>query len=141
MRALLRDDGNAVVEVIPAAFVLLIFIALITAGGRITHAAMAVQDAARNAARQASIARTPLAAAAAARTSALGTLASDQLACRPAVTVNTAGFNVPPGQPALVTAAVTCNVSLAGLTGIPGIPGSRLVTAVFSSPLDLNRAR
>ena len=141
MKLLRRDDGTAVVELPFVAVVLLIFMTLIAAGGRITHAEMAAQDAARNAARQASIARTPQAAAASAQGSAQAALHADQLHCSPAITVNTAGFAVPAGQAAQVGATVTCDERLAGLTGIPGIPGSRQVTAAFTSPLDTNRAR
>ena len=142
MSALLhRDDGNAVVELAPVALVILVFVAVIAVGGRITQARLAVFDAARDAARQASIARTPQRAAAAAQASAQAALNADQLDCSPVVTVNTSGFSVPPGQPATIRATVTCDVSLAGLTGVPGIPSSRLVTATFISPLDLNRAR
>ena len=68
-------------------------------------------------------------------------LAADHLDCTPAVTVDTAGFAVPPGQPAQVTVQVTCDVRLPGLTVIPGIPGSRTLTATASSPLDIYRAR
>jgi Flp pilus assembly protein TadG len=135
------DDGSAVVELAPVALVVIIFLALMVTAGRITIGELAVQAAARDAARQASIARNPQAAAAAAETSARAALAGDQLNCSPAVSVNTAGFLVPVGQPASVSATVTCEVSMAGVTGIPGIPGSRLVTATSTSPLDVFRGR
>jgi hypothetical protein len=40
-----------------------------------------------------------------------------------------------------VAVQVTCIVRLSGLTLIPGVPGSRPLTAAFTSPLDLYRAR
>lgn len=141
MRALRGDDGSAVVELAPAALVLIIFLAVMVTAGRLTIGALAVHDAARDAARQASIARDPQSAVADAETSAQAALAGDQLNCTPTVSVDTTGFLVPAGQPASVSATVTCNVSMAGLTGIPGVPGSRLITATFTSPLDVFRGR
>ena len=142
MKALWRDDrGNAVVELAPVAVVFILFIGLLIAGGRITTANLAVQDAAQDAARQASIARDPTAAQAAALPSAKAALAGDGLDCQPQVTLDTAGFAVPVGQPASVTATVTCHVSLAGLTSVPGMPGQTTVTATASSALDTFRSR
>jgi Flp pilus assembly protein TadG len=138
--AVRRDDGYAPVELAPVAIVLIIFLALAIAAGRITIASLAVQAAARDAARQASIARSPQDAVSAAIASAQAALSNDHLNCAPVVSVNTAGFAVPAGQPAQVSATVTCNVSLAGLT-FPGIPGSRTITYTFVSPLDVFRAR
>ena len=135
-----RDDGFAPVELAPVALVLIMFLALAIAAGRIMIAELAVQAAARDAARQASIARSPQEAVSAATSSAQTALGNDHLDCTPIVSVNTAGFAVPVGQPAQVSATVTCNVSLAGLT-FPGIPGSRTFTFTFSSPLDIFRAR
>jgi Flp pilus assembly protein TadG len=136
-----KEAGNAAVELAPVALVFIIFLALAITAGRITIARNAVADAASEAARQASIARTPGQAQDSAVTTAQSVLASDHLDCTPAVTVDTAGFAVPPGQPAQVTVQVTCDVQLSGLTVIPGIPGSRTLTATASSPLDIYRAR
>ena len=99
-----------------------------------------MQAAARDAARQASIARTPAEAHAAALASATFALRQDSLDCRPAVTVNTAGFGVPVGQPAHVSASVTCVVRLSDLL-VPGLPGSKTLRASFTSPLDPYRSR
>jgi Flp pilus assembly protein TadG len=134
------DSGNAAVEIAPVSLIFVAFLALIAATGRITVAQTAITGAARDAARQASIARTPEAAQAAATQSALATLRSDGLDCDPAVTINTGGFSVPVGQPAQVTATVTCAVRLSGLL-VPGIPGSRTITGTSSSPLDPFRGR
>jgi Flp pilus assembly protein TadG len=136
-----REEGNAAVELAPVALVFLLFLGLAIAAGRITIAHMAVQAAARDAARQASIARTPGQAQAAARSSAEAALRADGLDCTPAVAVNTAGFAVPVGQPGQVTATVTCAVRLSDLTAVPGMPGSRTLTATFVSALDPYRAR
>jgi len=72
--------------------------------------------------------------------SAQAALSQDGLDCSPAVTVNTAGFGVPVGQPAQVSATVTCTVPLGDLI-VPGMPGSRTLRAFFTSPLDPFRAR
>lgn len=135
-----RDGGYAPVELAPVALVFVLFLGLLIAAGRITLAHLAVEAAARDAARQASIARTPGAAQAAAVQSAGAALASDGLDCTPLVAVDVRGFAVPPGQPASVTATVTCNVRLSDLS-VPGMPGSRSLTATFASALDPYRAR
>ena len=57
-----------------------------------------------------------------------------------AVTVDTAGFAAPVGTPATVTATVRCVVNLADLA-VPGVPGTRTVTATASSPVDTFRER
>jgi len=135
------DRGNAAVELAPVALILLLFLGLLIAAGRITVASMAVNAAARDAARQASISRTSGEAQAAAIQSAGAALRADGLDCTPSVTLNTGGFAVPAGEPAQVSATVTCDVSLSDLTAVPGMPGSRTLTATFSSPLDPYRAR
>ncbi len=135
------DDGNAAVELAPVALVILLFIGLAIGAGRITIAHLAVQAAARDAARQASIARTPGQAQASALGSAQAALRADGLDCAPSVSVNTAGFSVPVGQPAQVSATVTCAVRLSDLTAVPGMPGARTLTATFVSDLDPFRAR
>jgi Flp pilus assembly protein TadG len=135
------EEGNAAVELAPVALIFILFLGLAIGAGRITVASMAVQAAARDAARQASVSRTSAHAQAAARSSALATLRADGLDCTPSVTVNTSGFSVPVGEPAQVSATVTCRVRLSDLTAVPGMPGSRLMTATFASPLDPYRTR
>jgi Flp pilus assembly protein TadG len=135
------EEGNAAVELAPVALIFLLFLGLAIAAGRITTAHIALQAAARDAARQASIARTPAQAQAAARASAESALRADGLDCTPVVSVNTAGFTVPVGQSAQVTATVTCTVRLSDLTALPGMPGTRTLTATVASALDPYRAR
>jgi Flp pilus assembly protein TadG len=135
-----RERGNAALELVILAPVLLFLLGLVIAAGRTSIAQGSVQAAARDAARQASISRTPAAAQAAALASARLALSQDSLDCTPVVTVNTGGFGVPVGQAARVTARVTCQVSLSDLL-VPGLPGSKTLTATFTSPLDPFRAR
>jgi hypothetical protein len=110
------DDGDATLELLILAPVILALIALLVAAGRTSVAQGAVQAAARDALRQ------------------------DSLDCRPVVTVDTAGFGVPVGQPAHVSASVTCTVRLSDLL-VPGLPGSKTLRASFTSPLDPYRSR
>jgi hypothetical protein len=132
------EEGSAVVELAPVILALLALLVLIIGAGRITVAVLAVHDAARNAAREASIARAAPAAVASATSAAQAALSADHLHCAPVVTVDTAGFSRPPGEPATVAVTVTCTVSL---TGLPGFPGARTITATSYSPLDVFRAR
>jgi Flp pilus assembly protein TadG len=135
-----RDRGNAALELVILAPVILFLLGLLIAAGRTSIAQGSVDAAARDAARQASISRTPAAAQTAALASARAALGQDSIDCAPVVTVNVAGFSVPVGLPAQVTAHVTCRVSLSDLL-VPGMPGSKTLTATFTSPLDPYRAR
>lgn len=137
-----REAGNAPLELVLVAPVVLILIGLVIAAGRTALAQGAVQAAARDAARQASIARTPQQALAAAFASAQTELTQQGLGCSPApiVRVNTVAFSVSLGQPATVTATVICWVPLSDLA-VPGMPGRKQLTARFSSPLDPYRER
>jgi Flp pilus assembly protein TadG len=135
-----RDDGNAALELVVLAPVILFLLGLVIAAGRTSIAQGAVDAAARDAARQASIALTPGAAEAAALSSARAALSQDGLDCNPVVLVDTSQFGVPVGQPASVTATVKCRVPLSDLV-VPGLPGSRLLIYQFTSPLDPFRER
>lgn len=136
------EAGNAALELVLLAPIVLALIGLVIAAGRTSLAQGSVQAAARDAARQASIARTPQQALLAAATSAQAELSREGLSCSPvpAVRVNVTGFGAPLGQPASVSATVTCQVPLSDLL-LPGIPGSRKLRARFSSPLDPYRGR
>ncbi len=134
------EDGNAALELVILAPVLLALLGLVIAAGRTSIAQGSVDAAARDAARQASIAFTPAAARLAGEASARAALRSDGLDCNPAVIVGTSQFSIPPGQPAAVTATVTCTVPLANLA-LPGLPGTARLQAKFTSPLDIYRSR
>ena len=136
-----RDNGNAALELVVLAPVILFLLGLMIAAGRTSIAQGAVDAAARDAARQASISLTPGAARAAALSSARAALSEDGLDCNPVVTVDTSQFTtVGVGLPAQVTATVSCRVPLADLV-VPGMPGSRLLSYTFTSPLDPFRER
>ena len=136
-----RDAGNAALELVVLAPVILFLLGLMIAAGRTSIAQGAVDAAARDAARQASISLTPGAARTAALSSARAALSEDGLDCNPVVTVDTSQFStVGVGLPAQVTATVSCRVPLADLV-VPGMPGSRLLSYTFTSPLDPFRER
>jgi Flp pilus assembly protein TadG len=120
---------------------MVVFLGLCFAAGRLAIADNAVEEAARNAARQASIARTASAARANALDAAQTTLAAQHLKCAGVtVDLDLDGFDVPVGSPASVAATVICPVRLGDL-GVPGMPVTRTLAARFTSPLDTYRAR
>lgn len=133
------DGGSVTLELVVLAPTLILTFLLAIAAGRIAQAHQAVEAAARDAARQASIARDPATARIAALTSAKASLAREGLHCRPNVTVDTSGFARPIGEPAIVTAHIACTVQLADIAAA-GIP-TTTVTATFASPLDPYRGR
>lgn len=137
-----RDErGSAAVEITMVAPVLALFILVVIFGGRLALARQAVQSAAFDAARAASLARTQPEARAAAARIAVATLANQKLPCATTqVVAGTAGFDKPVGTPATVTVRVLCHVSVTDL-GLPGIAGTVTVEETASSALDLFRER
>lgn len=136
-----RDSGYTVLEtVILTVPVLILGLALIIAAGRAGTAGAAVQAAARDATRQASLARDPATAGEHATSSALAALRENDLNCTPTVRVDAEGLTRPVGTNAYVSAHVTCPVRLADLT-VPGMPGTLTLEASFTSPVDPYRGR
>ena len=131
------ERGSSSLELALIAPVLLALLALIVMGGRFAMASTAITGVAGAAARDASLARTPAAARAAATSTALATLAAQNLHCQgaPTVAVDTSGFAVAPGIPASVSVDVTCEVVVNGL-GVPGLPTTRTLHDRAVSPLD-----
>ncbi|MHB8448957.1 MAG: TadE/TadG family type IV pilus assembly protein [Mycobacteriales bacterium] len=135
------DEGSFTLELAVLTPALLLLLGFIVAAGRIEIAGGTIDAIARDAARAASLARTPAAAQAAAQATAAGNVASQSIDCTDlAVTVSTTGFDTPLGSPAAVVVRVSCTAPLGDLA-IPGLPGSKTLTASFTSPLDPNRAR
>ena len=136
-----RECGSAAIEAAVGLPAFMLFVALVILAGRLAIASQAVEASASEAARVASIARTQGTAATAATTAATSSLANQNLRCvRSTVTVDTAGFDAPVGTPAQVTATVACVVNLADLS-LPGVPGTRTVSATATSPIDTYRER
>ena len=138
-----RDDGSVSLEFVTITPVLLLFIVLAIAAGRIQMVHQAAQSAAQDAAREASLARNPDDALQRAQDAAKSTLASQGIRCEdrgPDVTVGTAGFAAAVGQAGEVTATVVCIVPLADLA-VPGVPGTDKIQVTMVSELDRYRGR
>ena len=135
------DEGSATLEMVIMAPVLILFLAAVILGGRVALANQTVESAAAEAARAASIARTPGVARSSARDVAQDHLNSGGVNCASTnVGVDTSEFARRPGRSAQVTAVVSCRVRLGDL-GVPGVPGSRTLTASVTSVLDTYRER
>ncbi len=141
-RSRCRDEqGSAAVEITLVAPILALFILVVIFGGRLVLARQAVQTAAFDAARAASLARTQPEARTAAARIAASTLANQKLPCTTThVDADTTGFNKPVGTPATVAVRVVCEVSVADL-GLPGIASTVTVEETAVSPLDSFRER
>jgi Flp pilus assembly protein TadG len=141
MSATVGERGSVSVELALLAPALLLLLSFAVVAGRTQVAEGAVQEAARAAAREASLARDAATAAALAGAQAERTLAAQDLRCESTtIDVDTAGFQAPLGQPGDVTVSITCVVGMADLLA-PGLPGSVTVEASFISPVDAYRER
>ena len=136
-----RERGAVSVELALLAPALLLLLSFAIWAGRTQIARNAVQEAARAAARDASLAADAATAQADAIEQARQTLARQDLRCQDlAVGVDTAGFRVPVGVSDDVTVTVRCTVAMSDLLA-PGLPGAVAVTASFASPVDAFRER
>ncbi len=125
------DEGSAVLEVVLLAPVLILFLAAVVGGARVTLAHQHVDAAAAQAARAASTAPTPSAAAALARSTARSAASTGGLDCtKMAVTVDVADFR-PGGH---VTVRVSCTADLGA--GVPGLSGRRTISSSRSEVID-----
>jgi len=142
LRRLLADDtGVVTAEVAFYVPVAVLIVCVLWAYGATATAGSAVLHAAMNAARAASQAPTATRAQSDAFLVAQEILHEHNLRCRSlAVTVDTAGFRVPVGQPAQVSVDVTCLIDLADLY-VPGVPGEKTLHEHQISPLDTFRGR
>ncbi|MFZ5872257.1 MAG: TadE/TadG family type IV pilus assembly protein [Actinomycetota bacterium] len=141
MTRLFEERGSATLELTILTPALLALLGLVIAAGRIEVAASAVEQAAASAAREASLARTPTQAQAAARRAGAGSLRDQGITCDPLhLTVDTRGFAVPVGQTAQVEVRIVCSLALSD-QAVPGMPGTRTVRAHVTSPLDRYRSR
>jgi Flp pilus assembly protein TadG len=135
-----RDRGASTLEMAILAPVLLMMIGMAVVAMRIQVADQAVEAAAHDAARAASISRTQSEAQQNSLDAALNQLRQQGLNCNPTVTPDTSQFGRPIGETAVVTVTVVCDVSLSDL-GLPGVPGHKEITATFTSYLDQFRGR
>ena len=135
------ERGSATVELVLWLPTLALCVMIVVLGGRVALSHQAVQAAAADAARAASLARNPAQAKAAALARATSSLANQGLTCsRSEVSVDVSGFAVPVGRPASVRVVVVCEVRASDLS-IPAMPGTIRVQADSVSPLDTYRTR
>lgn len=125
------DAGSMAVEVVLITPVLVVFMLMVVAFGRLVWVRGQVEAASRDAVRAASIARSP----GEARTEALA-VANDQLDGRATCGAPAFEGNFAPGQ--VITVTLTCDVSYSEL-GLLGLGGGTTVTAESSAPIDLYR--
>ncbi|MEV6373960.1 TadE/TadG family type IV pilus assembly protein [Micromonospora musae] len=148
-----RGSVSIEVAVLAPAFIALIVLAGVT--GRNAVAAEALEAAAHDAARAASISRDAETARAGARDAARRQLDWRGLACTGAPrltftgsvggrsTTFNAAFSSRAGQEASVTVQVSCTVSYEDLhlSVLPGMPAGDAISVSFTSPLDRYRSR
>lgn len=138
----MREElGSASVEAAVGLPAFVLFVGLIIFGGRTATTHQAVESAAADAARSASIARTSTVAQKDAHEAAQASLTNQQIHCLSVdVSVDTSDFSKPVGEPGTVAVTVQCRLDLSDLS-VPGVPGSRVIKATMSSPLDTWRER
>ncbi|MGC0417439.1 TadE family protein [Embleya sp. AB8] len=137
------DEGSFALEAAVLAPMVIAFLCLIIAFGRVSVAGNGVDAAAKAGAREASIARDPDRARDLAQRAVDRSLEQEGIGCpgeRHHTEVDTSGFSVDVGQAATVTVTVTCNVSLSDVA-FPGIPGSKTMNGTFTSVIDTYRER
>lgn len=127
-----RSERGSAAELAVVTVPLVLILLLIVAMGRVSSARAEVDAAARDAARAASIARSPGAATNAAEAAAAASLSDNDLACRSfVVTVELTNFR-PGGN---VVAEVACTISLSEL-GLLQLGSSSTITSRFTEPVD-----
>jgi Flp pilus assembly protein TadG len=140
-RSATDERGSAAIEAAVGLPAFVLFVGLVIFGGRTATTHQAIESAAADAARSASIERTNSAAHAAAKDAAQTSLANQHIDCHSIdVAVDTTEFNRAVGEAATVSVTVGCRLDLSDLS-VPGVPGSRLISATMTSPLDTWRER
>jgi Flp pilus assembly protein TadG len=137
-----RDErGSASIEAAIGVPAFALFVGLTILGGRTANAHEALQSAAADGARSASLARDAPTARDDARGFAATSITNQHLGCTHVdVAVDTSDFAKQPGVPGSVAVTVSCRLNLADLS-IPGVPGSKVFTSTMSSPIDTWRER
>lgn len=136
MRCCRPDVGSATVELVLLIPVLILMLWFLVFCGRMADSRLRIEDAAHQAARAASMQRTPAEAAAHARATAAQALGDAGVTCR-SLTVDTSGSVQPGGT---ITATVACRVDLQDLALLQ-VPGTAVLDARFSAPIDTYRGR
>jgi Flp pilus assembly protein TadG len=135
------DRGSEAIQAAIVTPLMIMFLCMALAAGRVVTAGSKVDAAAEDAAREASIARTAGTAQVNAYAAANETLADQGLKCAgTAVSVDASGLNAPLGTVGTVTVTVRCTVPLSDLV-LPGAPGSHTLSSTFTSAVDAYRER
>ena len=130
------EEGSVTAELVIVTPLLILFLLFVVALGRLAGARIDVDGAAAQAARAASIAYSPEAAAAAAQETASSSLSYQRITCAHLqVAVDTADF-VPGGT---VAVTVSCAVNLSDLTGLH-LPVTETLSNRFVEPIDAYRS-
>jgi Flp pilus assembly protein TadG len=127
------DAGLMVIEFVLWTPFLVLVLLFVVAAGRIMQAGSYAHGAAADAARAASLQRDTTQARAAAEAAARQSLGIAGISCR-TFSVSVTGA-VAPGQ--VVTVSISCTTPLSDL--VPGLPGSRTLTATALSPVEWTR--
>ncbi len=131
------ECGSVTVEAVllaPVLVMLLVFVAVVVHRG--VDARLRLDDAAHQAARAASLQRTPSAAVAAAQATATSALAHAGLVCRDAAVSTTTSSS----RGSTVVVSVRCTVDF-GQAFVLGVPGSRTLSATASEVVDTYRSQ
>lgn len=131
------ERGSATLELVALAPALLALVLFMVAAGRIGSAKSQVQEAARDGARAASLARSLDAATTAARSAVATNLPRIGSCTTPTVDVS-GDFARPAGTQADVRVTVACVARLADIA-LPGLPGSKRLAASYVAPIDTFR--
>lgn len=135
-RVLHRDErGSAAAELTLLTPLLIVLLLFVVFCGRLADTKLRINDVAHQAARAATLARTPSQATANAQATASAALASAGITCQ-SLSVSTDTQGLKPGS--TVTVTVSCSVGLGDLTSL-GVPGSRTFESSFSSQVDVWR--
>jgi Flp pilus assembly protein TadG len=129
------ERGSVTTELVIVTPLLLLLLLFVVALGRTAGSRIDINGAASEAARAASIARTPLAAQDDARQTASAALADQHVTCA-SLDVTTDITQFRPGG--TVTVAIRCDVKLGDLTGLR-FPATKALTATASAPIDWYR--
>lgn len=134
------ERGSATIELAILAPVVVALLMLTIGFGKIAQARTWVDQAAHAAARSASLERDSGTASSSGNAAARQYLTHQGLECSSEeISVDTSGFTTALGQPAAVTATVTCVVPLKDIAGVPA--GSKTFTGTATSPIDPYRER
>lgn len=129
------EDGAAALELVLMAPLLVAFIVVVVAAGRIVQARGDANDIAYAAARAASLAGSPAMARSAAEQAAHDAIEQADLVCR-TLEVSLEGSQLRPGGQ--ISATVRCTADLADVAGF-GIPSSRNFVSTAQVPIETYR--